>query len=973
MPSAKDYLNRLLGTTDSTPTTNAIPEVPNTADSGMYAFLRAVKDWIGQSTGSNRLLTWRDLMGAGLATTDETGTVIGAVPGVNYTPPPAPTNLTAVGAMTNILVEWEGVAYGWHAFTEIYANGTDNLGSAVLVGTVHAGTIFAHSVGTAQSRYYWVRFVSQANIAGPWNASNGVLGETSQDPAWLLDVLTGELTESQLYADLSARIDLIDDAGTLTESVTDRIMSSQSLLQAQISDIAGTADYDNGTTYAIGDLVIYDAAIYRAIAATTGNLPTNATYWVKIGNYDSIAEAVIDQQAQIDEINLVDVTSTSAAALALVGLQASMTDANAAITDANAAITAEQSARVDGDGSVSRELKTITAQAQDAAYTDLTNILSIQSNTAAIQEERIARATEDSAIASSVLTLSATVAGNTAAIISEQTARADADTATSNAIAIVAATVAENTAAIVSEQTARTDADSSLASDISTVSARLNSGGDISSAIILSQTTAQTGVDNAAAAQSDVDTVASSVTTLQTTVGEHTTSIETNATSINGIQAKYTVKIDNNGYVTGYGLISTANNGTPTSEFAVVADKFTIAPVATAPDADATAPFFHLTTSAVIDGVTVPAGTYIKSAFIADATITSAKIGLLAVDDAKVANLSAAKLTAGSIAVGEYIQSSNYSAGSAGWRIHGDGNLEANSGTFRGALSAATGTFAGSLSAATGEFSGSLSAATGTFAGSLSAATGTFSGELSASTVTSGAVTINSGGAIKSSGKDSASDTTAGFFLGWDTSAYQFAIGNSTQNMKWNGSTLSLTGGSFNVSTIGNVRGGQTEYNTGTGFFLGYSDGAHKFSIGNPAGDNLTWNGSSLSLSGDVDFKATSGSLVEFTDSTTHSTTNSTFTKIREIHVSRSGTINCYFSYHQNSGGTGYFNIYKNGVSVGTQVTTTSSIKTYSSQNITVAQGDLIQVYARTSGSGVALCNDFSIRVSNPITHVMIL
>jgi len=40
-----------------------------------------------------------------------------------------------------------------------------------------------------------------------------------------------------------------------------------------------------------------------------------------------------------------------------------------------------------------------------------------------------------------------------------------------------------------------------------------------------------------------------------------------------------------------------------------------------------------------------------------------------------------------------YLQSNNYEEGSAGWRITGDGDIDANSGNFRGDLSAATGTF----------------------------------------------------------------------------------------------------------------------------------------------------------------------------------------------------------------------------------------------------------------------------------------
>jgi len=54
------------------------------------------------------------------------------------------------------------------------------------------------------------------------------------------------------------------------------------------------------------------------------------------------------------------------------------------------------------------------------------------------------------------------------------------------------------------------------------------------------------------------------------------------------------------------------------------------------------------------------------------------------------------------------IQSSSFTAGSAGWRIRTGGDVEFNSGTFRGTLSAASGTFTGALSGASGTFTGTV-------------------------------------------------------------------------------------------------------------------------------------------------------------------------------------------------------------------------------------------------------------------------
>ena len=60
----------------------------------------------------------------------------------------------------------------------------------------------------------------------------------------------------------------------------------------------------------------------------------------------------------------------------------------------------------------------------------------------------------------------------------------------------------------------------------------------------------------------------------------------------------------------------------------------------------------------------------------------------------------------------------------------------------------------------------------------------------------------------------------------------------------------SITAGDITLDSSGFIKGGQTAYNTGTGFFLGYNTSAYKLSIGNPSGDYLTWDGSELVVNG---------------------------------------------------------------------------------------------------------------------------
>ena len=112
---------------------------------------------------------------------------------------------------------------------------------------------------------------------------------------------------------------------------------------------------------------------------------------------------------------------------------------------------------------------------------------------------------------------------------------------------------------------------------------------------------------------------AQKLSTLQTTVNGQTASIEQHAQSLNGLQAQWTLKMQTGGVVGGIGLAG--NNGV--IDFAINANKFYIAPPT---GGKGVTPFVVLTSPQVINGVRVPAGTYIKSAFIQDGSIDIAKI-----------------------------------------------------------------------------------------------------------------------------------------------------------------------------------------------------------------------------------------------------------------------------------------------------------------------------------------------------------
>lgn len=193
-----------------------------------------------------------------------------------------------------------------------------------------------------------------------------------------------------------------------------------------------------------------------------------------------------------------------------------------------------------------------------------------------------------------------------------------------NTLTTLTADVASNSAAITNEQTARANADNAITQSITT---QFSSVGKSLSALQRADDT----LTNSVAA------VAESVTTLQASVDDNTIAISTEAearASADGkINAKYTVKIDANGYVSGYGLMSTANNATPTSSFFVRADKFAIGSPS-GPGIEPVAPFI-VTTTTDTDGN--PPGVYITDAVIANASIGNAKIAEAAIKTANIA------------------------------------------------------------------------------------------------------------------------------------------------------------------------------------------------------------------------------------------------------------------------------------------------------------------------------------------------
>jgi hypothetical protein len=498
-----------------------VPSIPDPTPDGLVDVARSVKNLLDVREGragdkQDRFVTFRDLEKMKVITdaksnAEDPGSTNpggpgpgggGYNPGEDFTVPPIPTGFRVTGGYGVIMLDWDTPQslYKNHAYTEIWRNTVDVIGNAVLVGTTIAA-VYSDPVPANTTYYYWIRFVSEANVTGPYNSTSGTQATSAIDVPGVLKALTGQITESQLYGDLRSRIDLID-----------------------------------------GD----------------ENLPGSWTYrWNQV---------TADTEAQF--------------------------------------------------------------KYYERLYAD--------------QFSAVARQT----------------------------------------------------------------------------------------------------------------------TTLSTTVGNNTTSIQVNAASIDGILGKYTVKIDNNGSVSGYGLISEANNGTVVSQFYINANRFAITAPAdytgtsfpvglgagdagkifyhtgtkvhyrwtgsvweTFQDATVLTPFVVQATPTTVNGVAVPAGVYIRDAYIQNGTIASAKIGDAAITTAKIANLAVdstkiANATITMAQIADTIQSTNWNPFfDLGWQINKAGTATFNNVTVRGTVYASAGSFTGAVTATSGSFTGSITAGSGTIGG----------------------------------------------------------------------------------------------------------------------------------------------------------------------------------------------------------------------------------------------------------------
>lgn len=142
-----------------------------------------------------------------------------------------------------------------------------------------------------------------------------------------------------------------------------------------------------------------------------------------------------------------------------------------------------------------------------------------------------------------------------------------------------------------------------------------------------------------------------------------------------------------------------------------------------------------------------------------------------------------------------------------------------------------------------------------------------------------------------------------------------------------------ITAGNITLDTSGYIRGGATDYLTGTGFFQGYSGGVYKFSVGNPATSYFSWDGNYTIINAN---SSPMDSYNETNRNSSNSLYNGDATKVGQSFTGNGKTLEQVFFYVKKTGaptGNIVAKIYAHSGTYGTTSLPTG-VAIYTSENV---------------------------------------
>lgn len=385
------------------------------------------------------------------------------------------------------------------------------------------------------SIFFWARLVDRTGNIGPcYPVVNGVMGQASSQAGPILDLIAGQIGDTELAKEIMDQIDLISGSGP--GSVNDRLEQAKQELEDLIDQVTDALAYDPAKPYTVGQIVRQGQYLYQALKAVPADTPPPAAeFWFNMGTIAETTQAMALQiQQNKASIETVD-GKVTAQASALQSLQASWRED-------------------DGEGDLSDALHNWDAAAKFA------------------QQVKV-QASDNLAMVERATSLDAAVGQNKAALTTLEQVVATDKLVTAERIDQLKGEVDDNSAAVQTVSQSLVDTNKAIASQSTTLEAIAGGGrdgtdeGDLASAI--SEWNNKAAIQITAKAQADTDGKLSTMWAVKMQVnqnGQYVAAgiglgIEQNAEGL--LQSQFLVSADR------FAVVNTLAGGTITTPFVV--------------------------------------------------------------------------------------------------------------------------------------------------------------------------------------------------------------------------------------------------------------------------------------------------------------------------------------------------------------------------------------------------------------------
>lgn len=300
--------------------------VPRNFDPEAKRFAQSLNESIGVLKGElgnplDAAVTFNDLLDSGIAKLDlrfntnglQTGVGSGGVritagDGGVLNTPPKPTGVSAGGAFQNIILSWDLATFFGFSHAEIWSANSNTFADRVLVGRSTAA-VFSDQVGTAQTKYYWIRFVNIQDVVGPFHSTTGVSGVTAFiDTQDIADQL---ITAAKLVDGAVTEVKIATDAVTNAKIATDAIQGDV-IAASAITETKIATDAISSPKIQAGSIIAGKLAADSIVAS---NIQANAVTAAKIQADAVTADKILANSITASKM----VTGTITAASGIIG------------------------------------------------------------------------------------------------------------------------------------------------------------------------------------------------------------------------------------------------------------------------------------------------------------------------------------------------------------------------------------------------------------------------------------------------------------------------------------------------------------------------------------------------------------------------------------------------------------------------------------------------------------------------------